>query len=61
MEHLPPETGASVLVALHPASDASSALPDELQASSPLPLEWAEGGEALRPGTVYVARPGRRT
>jgi two-component system chemotaxis response regulator CheB len=56
---LPPELPASVLVVVHIPAHANSVLPTVLNGSSPLPTKFAEDGEPLKKGTVYVAPPDR--
>ena len=54
---LPADLAAPVAVVLHVG--AQSILPELLAAVGPLPAHHAENGEALQPGTIYVAPPGR--
>lgn len=56
---MPSDFPAPVLVAIHLAADADSHLPDILARRSPLPVRHARHGEALEPGVILVARPGR--
>ncbi len=54
---LDPVLPAPVLVVLHQPSNYPSVLPGILSRSGPLPAEHPGGGEALRPGRIYVAPP----
>jgi two-component system chemotaxis response regulator CheB len=55
VKNLPPEFPAAVLVVLHVASAATSVLPQILARKGPLPAAFAEDGDELRPGQIYVA------
>lgn len=55
---LPKDLPAVVGVVLH-VGNQPSILPDLLSARGPLPAAHAAHGQALRPGTVYVAPPDR--
>ncbi|MFG1996213.1 chemotaxis protein CheB [Actinoplanes sp. NPDC048988] len=52
---LPPDYPGVLLIVLHVARSAPSALPAILDRSGPLPAGAAADGEALRPGHIYVA------
>jgi two-component system chemotaxis response regulator CheB len=52
---LPPEFPAAVLVVLHVASSGTSVLPQILSRKGALPAAFAEDGEELRRGQIYVA------
>jgi two-component system chemotaxis response regulator CheB len=52
---LPPDLPAPVVVVLHIARNAPSALPKILDRSGPLPAVPVEQGIQLRAGTIYVA------
>jgi two-component system chemotaxis response regulator CheB len=54
---LPADFPAAVLVAMHLAPAAHSALPLILDRSGPLPASPATHGAPLRPGAIYVAPP----
>ena len=56
---LPADWPASVIVLLHLAPDRASALPGILARISALPVDAARDGDALAPGRVVVAPPGR--
>lgn len=56
---LPAGLDAPVVVVLHVAPAVPSALPRILGRAGPLPARHAEDGEALEPGTIYVAPPDR--
>jgi two-component system, chemotaxis family, protein-glutamate methylesterase/glutaminase len=56
---LPVDLPAAVLVVLHVAPDHKSVLPHILSGAGPLPAAHAKSGEALEPGRIYVAPPGR--
>jgi len=56
VSRLPPDLAAPVAVVLHVG--AQSILPQLLAAAGPLPARHGQNGEALRPGTIYVAPPG---
>jgi two-component system chemotaxis response regulator CheB len=53
--HLPPEFPASVLVVLHVAASGTSVLPKILARRGALPAAFAEDGDELRRGQIYVA------
>ncbi|GAA0502553.1 chemotaxis protein CheB [Paractinoplanes deccanensis] len=52
---LPPHFPGAILVVLHIARSAPSALPGILSRSGPLPASGAADGDPLRPGHIYVA------
>jgi len=54
---LPPDLPAAVFVVLHVTPHATSALPDILARSGPLPALHPVDGAAIRMGQVYVAPP----
>jgi two-component system chemotaxis response regulator CheB len=54
---LPEDFAAAVFVVLHVPAYAPSHLPEILDAAGPLPAAFAEDGERVRPGRIYVARP----
>jgi two-component system chemotaxis response regulator CheB len=56
---LPAELPASVLAVVHIPAQANSVLPMILDGSGPLPAKFAEDGERLSRGRVYVAPPDR--
>ena len=56
---LPADLPGSVLVTMHVGEAARSQLPQLLSRAGPSPAEHARGGEALQPGRIYVAPPGR--
>lgn len=56
---LPADLNAAVLIVLHVPSDVPSALAQILDRTGPLPVQAARGKEAITPGHVYVAPPGR--
>jgi two-component system chemotaxis response regulator CheB len=56
---LPGDVPASVLVVMHLARAAPSALPQILSRSGPLPARYATDGEAVARGVIYVAPPDR--
>jgi two-component system chemotaxis response regulator CheB len=55
---LPPDLDAAVCVVLHVLETASSALPEILTRSGPLPARHPQDGEAIVPGTIAIAPPG---
>lgn len=57
VRRLPGDVAAPVLVAVHVASGAPSALPGILQRASGLPARHPADGDALRNGVIYVAPP----
>jgi two-component system chemotaxis response regulator CheB len=56
---LPAHFPLPILVVQHLSATLPSRLPDVLGWRTPLRVKWAEDGEALEPGTVYVAPPDR--
>lgn len=56
---LPPDFPASLFVVVHMPRKPAVDYADGLQRASPLPLAWAQNGESIRPGRVYVAPPNR--
>jgi two-component system chemotaxis response regulator CheB len=54
---LPRDLSAAVVVVLHMPAGGSSALPEILDRSGPLPASAARDGEPLRPGSIHVAPP----
>jgi two-component system, chemotaxis family, protein-glutamate methylesterase/glutaminase len=59
LETLPADFPASVLVVLHLTPRRPSGLAELLNTAGRLPAAFAEDGEALRPGRVFVAPPDR--
>ena len=57
--NLSPSLPAGVLVVLHMAAGAASALAGILDGSGPLPASFASERQAIRPGSILVAPPGR--
>ena len=56
---LPPSLPACILIVVHSPPHGGSLLPDILQRVSALPVAFADEGDALRHGRVYLARPDR--
>ena len=54
---LPRSLQACVLVVMHTSSNGTGVLPQILARASSLPVAFAEDGDELRPGHIYVARP----
>lgn len=54
VSHLPPQFGMPVVC----LAEADSRLVTDLSASTRLPVKWAEAGEQLLPGCVYLSPPG---
>jgi two-component system, chemotaxis family, protein-glutamate methylesterase/glutaminase len=54
-----PDLPAAVLVTLHLSNQFRSSLDELLTRAGPLPAKFAEDGEALRKGHIYVAPPDR--
>ena len=54
---LPKDLPAAVLVVLHIAPSARSALPDILRRAGELPVQHAGDGDEIKQGRVYVAPP----
>src|SRR3712207_9164422 len=52
---LPPDFGLPILVVLHLSATKPSKLPTVLAYHTGLRVKWAEHGERMRPGVVYVA------
>ncbi|MDQ3367304.1 MAG: chemotaxis protein CheB [Myxococcota bacterium] len=57
MHQLPKDLEAAVCIVQHMAATSTPYLVDILQRSSELPIRWAEQGEKLQRGHVYVAPP----
>jgi len=56
---LPPDFGLPILVVLHLSATQPSKLPAVVGYHTPLRVKWAEHGERMRAGIVYVAPPDR--
>lgn len=56
---LPPDLAAAVFVVVHFPPWSRSVLPRILDRAGPLPAAHARDGEAIQPGRIYVAPPGR--
>lgn len=56
---LPADLAAAVFVVVHFPPWSRSVLPQILERAGPLPAAHATDGEAIRPGRIYVAPPGR--
>jgi two-component system chemotaxis response regulator CheB len=56
---LPPDLPAAVFVVVHFPAFSRSVLPQILERAGPLPAAHPEDGEAIGPGRIYVAPPGR--
>jgi two-component system chemotaxis response regulator CheB len=56
---LPADLQAAVFVVVHFPASARSVLPQILERAGPLPAAHAQDGEAIQPGRIYVAPPGR--
>lgn len=56
---LPADLPAAVFVVVHFPPRSRSVLPRILERAGPLPAAHAVDGEAIRPGRIYVAPPGR--
>lgn len=54
VSNLPPEFGMPVVC----LTEADALLVNELAASTPLKVKWAESSETLQPGCVYLSPPG---
>jgi two-component system chemotaxis response regulator CheB len=54
VSHLPPQFGIPIVC----LAEADSRLVADLSASTPLEVKWAQAGEELRPGCVYLSPPG---
>lgn len=59
LECLPPDFPAAVVVVQHLSPHYPSQLVEILGRRTALPVKWAEDGDRLVPGTVYVAPPDR--
>ena len=59
LAQVPADLPASIFVVLHMPAQAAGQLVEILSQSGPLPAQWAEDRETARPGTIYVAPPGR--
>ncbi|HEY0932433.1 MAG TPA: chemotaxis protein CheB [Trebonia sp.] len=58
---LPADLPAAVVILQHLPPDPHSYLPEILGRSTDLTVKWAQDGEPLRPGHVFVAPPGEHT
>lgn len=58
LKELPPQTNVSALVMQHLDAHHESALVELLARSCSLPVGWAEHGQSIEPGRVYVAPAG---
>lgn len=58
---LPDDLPAAVLVVQHMPPDKESELPAILSRDTALPVGWAQQGDSLVPGCVFVAPPGKHT
>jgi len=56
---LPADFSLPILVVQHISATQPSKLPEVLSYRTPLKVKWAEGGELIKPGCVYVAPPDR--
>lgn len=57
VKHLPPVLNAAVIIVLHVSSHATSVLPKILSRAGNLPVSYAQDGEAIVHGWIYVAPP----
>jgi two-component system chemotaxis response regulator CheB len=57
VSRLPADLPACVLVVMHSATNGSGVLPEILGRSTTLPVAFAEDGDPIEPGRIYVARP----
>jgi two-component system chemotaxis response regulator CheB len=57
VQQLPPSLPASVLIVVHSSTNGQGVLPRILQRVSALPVAFAENGDVLAPGRIFVARP----
>src|SRR5438445_2456066 len=57
VRNLPADLPASLFVVLHVSPHGSSVLPQILSRRGALPAHHARDGEAIEPGTIYVAPP----
>ncbi|WP_445629489.1 chemotaxis protein CheB [Nostoc sp. DSM 114167] len=57
VKHLPPDLNAAVIIVLHVSSYSKSFLPEILSRAGKLPVSHAQNGEAIVPGSIYVALP----
>jgi len=58
LAQLPTDLSAAICIVQHLMAASGSSLVDILQRSSALPVAWAEHGDELERGHVYVAPPG---
>src|SRR5688500_12743455 len=54
---LPGDLNAAVLISLHLSPSAPSALADLIGRRAAMRVGWADDGEVIVPGRIYVARP----
>lgn len=59
LESLPSDFGAAMVIVQHMPASFTGVLAAQLDRSVPLPVREAEDGDALEPGTVFVAPGGR--
>jgi two-component system chemotaxis response regulator CheB len=57
VERLPPTLRACVVVVVHSSSNGEGVLPQILGRVGALPVAFAESGDPITPGRIYVARP----
>jgi len=56
---LPEDLPAAIFIVLHTSEDSPGVLPDLLNRISNLPVLYAANNMAVRPGRIYIARPGQ--
>lgn len=56
---LPEDLPAAIFVVLHTSEDSPGVLPDLLNRISNVPVSYAVHKMAIRPGRIYIARPGQ--
>jgi two-component system chemotaxis response regulator CheB len=57
VKKIPPRLPAAVCIVIHVSPESEQLMASILARSGPLPASYAEDGEPVRPGRIYVARP----
>ena len=54
---LPKDLRAAILVVIHTSPTSTGILPQVIGRAGPLPAQFPEQGETIKPGTIYIAPP----